>query len=173
MTLALPAASHRRAALLVHALPKPDREWLLDSLAPRDRVEMEGLLDELRELDIPPDHALLKDVVEAAPQPAAMGAADRLERLSPSQVRLLVEVLRPEPARLVSTLLGLRAWPWRNEVALALGGVEASASTQAPALQQALCEVLWRRLQTGGEVKPAGGRGWGPLSRLLWKGMRR
>lgn len=172
MTMVLPAASQRQAALLVHALPSADREWLLGSLEPHDRVEMEGLLDELRELDIPPDSALLEKIVEAAPPRAARTSTiELLERLPASRIPVLVELLRSEPPRLVSTLLGMRAWPWKGEVARALGRVEASAATHPVALQQALCEAVWRRLQAKGVTQPAAGPRWNPLAR--WKAILR
>lgn len=141
----LVASSPRRAALLVHAMPRSDREWLLASLAPQHRVELELLLDELQALGIPPDEALLRQVIEAPP--AKPGVAERLEGLAPGQVAALVRLLQQEPPQLAARLLAARTWPWRDKVLEAVPAAAAAAARPAPALQQAICESLLRHLE--------------------------
>lgn len=164
MNPAVPGAtSPRRAALLVHALPLRDQEWLLGSLPPHHRVELELLLEELRDLGIPPDESLLRDVVEAA-APGA-GAAQRLEQLTPQQVAALVDLLRKEPPQLVATLLAARPWTWKREVLAALGEHgEQARPRRAAGLQLAVCEAVMRQLDACAPAAPVAAGRW---TRLL------
>lgn len=157
---ALAATSPRRAALLVHAMPAADRDWLLGTLASHHRVQLELLLEELRALEIPPDAALLREIVEAAPAGPADAQA-RLARLAPREVAKLVHLLRDEPPQLVATLLAAQPWPWKGAVLAALGERATQARPQqAAALHQALCESVLRRLQDCPSAARAPARLW-------------
>lgn len=169
----LAAASPRRAALLVHAMPPADREWLLGSLAPHHRVELELLLDELRELGIPRDEAMLREIVAAPPQARPATAVERMETITPAQVARLAHLLRQEPPQLAATLLALRAWPWKDTVARALAPlVKPARPLRAPALQHALCESVLRRLAAAETLAPPPARPWQRLLALRWQGRR-
>lgn len=148
------ASSPRRAALLVHAMPRHDREWLLGSLAPQHRVELELLLDELQALGIPPDETLLRQVIDAPS--AKPGVAERLEGLAPGQVAVLVRLLQQEPPQVAASLLAVRAWPWREQVLQAVPAAAATAARKpAPALQQAICESVLRQIESLPPLPPA------------------
>jgi len=171
----LVATSPRRAALLVHAMPAGDRDWLLGSLAPHHRVELELLLDELRELGIPPDEAVLHEILAAQAQAPARpaGAVERLEKLAPQQVAALAQLLQREPPQLAATLLGLHSWPWAQAVSAAMApAVVTPRQTRAPALQQALCESVLRRLEACAPVQPPRAPAWNRLLPIRWKGKR-
>ena len=173
----LVATSPRRAALLVHAMPAGDRDWLLGSLAPHHRVELELLLDELRELGIPPDETVLHEILAAqahAQAPARPdGAIERLEKLAPHQVETLAQLLGREPPQLAATLLGLRAWPWAQALSAALAPANVTPRpTRAPALQQALCESILRRLEACAPVQSPRAPAWNRLLPIRWKGKR-
>ena len=56
----------RRAALLVHALPAADREWLLESLPADHKASLVALLQELRDMDVPPDAQWLQTLLQPA-----------------------------------------------------------------------------------------------------------
>jgi hypothetical protein len=155
------ASSPRRAALLVHAMSEGDREWVLGALPPHQRVELEILLDELRELGIPPDDALLREVFEAAvAQTVPATPVDRLYRLPADRVPALARVLQKEPPRLVATLLALRDWPWRSELLRSLPAqlaaqFGASSQARAPALQEAVCDAVLRQLDSNPAARAA------------------
>jgi hypothetical protein len=173
----LVATSPRRAALLVHAMPLGDRDWLLGSLAPHHRVELELLLDELRELGIPPDETLLHEILATQAQAQAparpASAVERLEQLAPQQVATLAQLLKREPPQLAATLLGLRAWPWAQALSAALAPVDVTPrQTRAPALAQALCESVLRRLEACTPAEAPRAPAWNRLLPIRWKGKR-
>jgi hypothetical protein len=95
------SVGQRRAALTLHALAAPDREWLLEQLPATDRTALRGLLAELRELGIP--------LAEAAPQVDASNApalAAVLAREAESFRGVLLSLLRAEQRDAV-----LARWP--------------------------------------------------------------
>lgn len=143
----------RRAALLAHAMGSADRAWLLASLPPPHRHAMQGWLDELRELGIPPDATLLHDAIAAPVTTEPEEPRERLAKLDARQLQALAHVLKDEPAGLTARLLALRPWPWKDALVALLpaGRVQSAESVPAwqavPALEQALCDVLLRRLE--------------------------
>ena len=174
------ANAPRRAALLVHAMPQGDRQWLLASLPPHQRVELEELLAELRELGIPPDEQLLREVVDApiAVQPAAV-PADPLEHLAPGQVAVLAALLRKEPPQLVATLLAARDWPWKEAFLRQLEPqhalvVAAAQPRRAKEVQQAVCAAVLRQLQQATPPAQAAlaSPPWRRLLAIRWKGRK-
>jgi hypothetical protein len=179
-------AQTRRAALLVHALPLSDRDWLLRRLPDGERVALGALIAELESLGIPADPALVGEVVGArpdAPQPASPatgagpataedgGARAPLAAIERGDPATLATLLRDEPVGLVVRLLALRAWPWREEVLRQLGEIlrrqieerlerdDGSAPAgDAPALREHLLTSLARRLRDAAEAPASAGR---------------
>lgn len=135
------AAPARSAALLLHALPESDRQWLLRQLRPEDCAILAPMLEELRQMGIPADHALVRELLGDASVPdmsafPAIGAgvehplplvssgtfeADCIARLVREDPVALAAVLRPEPTQLIAHLLLLQDWPWRTQVLMRLG----------------------------------------------------
>jgi hypothetical protein len=173
-------ASVRRAALLLHALPEADRGWLLGQLPGPDRAGLGALLEELSDLGIAADRALLDEVLggrspyrATAPEagaPPAPGPVGDLRRVAPHRMAAL---LRNEPPGLVGAALALHDWPWRAQVLTALGPVRARQAEElaarwersglaaeggsAPALAAELLAALQRRLSGGSAVPAAPG----------------
>jgi CHAD domain-containing protein len=104
------SVGQRRAALTLHALAAPDREWLLEQLPATDRTALRGLLAELRELGIPADADVIRSALaEAAPQVDASNApalAAVLAREAESFRGVLLSLLRAEQRDAV-----LARWP--------------------------------------------------------------
>ena len=135
------AAPARSAALLLHALSNSDRQWLLQQLRPEDCTILAPMLEELRQMGIPADRALLRELLgdAAVPGKSALSAvsaaverplplessgnfeADCIDRLVREDPVALAAVLRPEPAQLIAHLLLMRDWPWRTQVLMRLG----------------------------------------------------
>jgi hypothetical protein len=90
MIEALPDGA-RRAALLLHALPAPDRQWLLSRLDARQRQRQLGLLDELETLG-----------VQVEPSDVAALLAPRLPEAPPDWPTCLPD----EPAWMHGLLVG-------------------------------------------------------------------
>ncbi|HEY8880048.1 MAG TPA: hypothetical protein VIN03_20930 [Roseateles sp.] len=90
------SAGRRRAALTLHALAAPDREWLLEQLPPTERASLRGLLVELRELGIPADAEVIRSALaEVAP------------RVDAAEAQALAVVLTREVESLRGILLSL------------------------------------------------------------------
>lgn len=170
MTTPAPSpAQARKAALLLHTLPRGDRDWMLARLTPPERSTLAPLLSELETLGFPADRALLEDVLESeASGPVPLESADPGE---------LAAILRDEPAGVVARLLALAEWPWREAVLEALGSAKRreiegllararasgfDASTVAPAaslLREQLVAVVSARLyQAPAHVRSAHAR---------------
>lgn len=134
------AAPMRSAALVLHALHESDRQWLLQQLRPDDSAILHPMLAELRQMGIPADRALVRELLGDASVPGAsaseVGAVaerplpllssgnfevDCVERLKMADPASLAAVLRPEPAQLIGHLLLLQDWPWRAQVLMRLG----------------------------------------------------
>ncbi|RYZ06343.1 MAG: hypothetical protein EOO24_11760, partial [Comamonadaceae bacterium] len=102
-------AQPRRAALVAHAMSAADQAWLLQSMAPARRAELEGLLAELRALGIPPDASLLESL-DASASSETPTPPDPLAHLAAHQVDALAVMLRQEPPLVTARLLRMRAW---------------------------------------------------------------
>jgi hypothetical protein len=180
---AVPAADNpRKAALLLHSLPAPDRDWLLAQLAPAQRQGVQRLLDELQELGIPAEPQLLDEVVgPGAPVAADPEAAqvDRVQRADPAAVAAW---LQREPVGLVVRVLRLHDWRWthevlrqmgelrRREVQAVLAGVPPRAPLRTRGDAQLLALLVQRLERTPGApvlAPPAAWRRWLP------RGMKR
>lgn len=108
----------RRVALILHALAPSDREWMLARLAPARRAALQALLDELAELGIASDPSLVRELVADTPINVE---ADPIAVIARAPAAAAVEALAGESAGLIEWMLGLHAWPWRNELLNALG----------------------------------------------------
>ncbi|MHA6845564.1 hypothetical protein [Ralstonia syzygii] len=131
--------STRSAALLLHALATVDREWVLQKLRPSDRARLRPMLEELREMGIPADPAIVEHTLGAMPflvagsgdlsvsvsgrgqAQSSAAVADLIARLNPVDPVALAEVLRSEPPRAVAHVLLVTDWPWRAAVMGRLG----------------------------------------------------
>lgn len=136
----------RQAALLLHAMPAPDRTWLVAQLPPRERAILQELLTELERLGMPADRTLLDEAIATRVAPtvataAAPGAGGgRTERsgesgseegaetdrgaLAQADPVRLAALLRNEPAQLIALLFGLCDWPWRSAVLQRIGAAK-------------------------------------------------
>lgn len=163
----------RRAALLVHALPPEDQAWLLAALPSPQRDVVQSLLIELLELEIPVDEGLLQEVLARPVAPAAAVAADPLAALAACDARQLARLFESEAPALIARLLVLRPWPWKAALLtrlrpqLAREVVNAKPLPRAPALDEAICAALLRRLADGTDARcrPLGWRA--ALGRLV------
>ncbi|PTT79710.1 hypothetical protein DBR42_20865 [Pelomonas sp. HMWF004] len=126
------SAGQRRAALTLHALAAPDRDWLLRQLPVADRTALQSLLNELQELGIPADAGVIRSALaEAAP---GTGAAL-------PDAAALAQVLAREAVSLRGTLLSLLPAGQR-------GAVLAQWPSELEALPVALAQPAWTpRLQ--------------------------
>ena len=142
---ALEGDGPRQAALLIHAMAVPDREWLWAKLSTQERASLQALLSELESLGIPSDRSILTEVLSSEPgkiappvagdepmepqypfspiEPRLPSMSDEafLAQLNAMDATVLASVLRPEPTSLVARLLQLRAWPWQDALLEKLG----------------------------------------------------
>lgn len=143
----------RSAALTLHALDAPDRQWLLEGLSQRQREMLLPLLEELQVLGIPGDPALLQELHPHGDTPAQSPAWP--ETLDPGEVATLARVLADEPVGLTRSLLAIRAWRWTPQLIAALDErrrqeLEAQPAARAPApvLQSAILQALKMRCES-------------------------
>jgi hypothetical protein len=177
----------RHAALLLHAMPAPDVDWLLGQLEAHDAARLRPLLDELRALGLPSQPDLLQPVRRPEPSLASpsvpQDAQELLRWLHGAAPQQLADVLRNEPPGLVARLLDSADWPWRGAVLEAQGPhrrrqIEACCvGTCPPALSQALLAALWPALRAAAAVPvpaapPAAPGGRAPLLQRLARALR-
>ena len=142
--------SRRSAALMLHGMSDADRAWAWSRLDDTHRQALTPLLQELQDLGVPRDAALLGDAVAA--DPVAPSAAPRTARqhVAAADAVQVADALAAEPAGLVRRLLALGPWPWQDAVLAALRTRRADAfepvdqNIDAPAT--ALDEALLARL---------------------------
>lgn len=125
----------RRAALTLHAMAEPDRDWVLSGLDASQRKILQPLLAELRGLGIPEDLGVahLPDGAEPAVIPAPRSHDHWLRTLDDQGVKALAQVLSSEPPQVARTLLALDDWPWGARLLQALGGDAVCPEQSAPA----------------------------------------
>lgn len=122
-----PQRAAHHAALVVHAMSESDRHWVLAQLPPAQRTALQGLLAELRDLGIPADPELLRNVVgNAKPAPSEPAWVDHAATQAHAPIRhaspvALVMLLAAEPPELVARLLAMQDWPWEQAVLEKLG----------------------------------------------------
>jgi hypothetical protein len=118
----------RQAALLLHAMTRRDREWLLGNLEPEQRSQLEIMLAEVHALGVPPVPAFVRDVLRsdeareliAALRPVEPSGASVscLGQLSPARAHA---VLLEEPDSVVISVLSRTAGWWQSAVLDAFG----------------------------------------------------
>lgn len=142
------SAGRRRAALTLHALAVPDREWLLAQLPTAHRTALRGLLDELHELGIPADAAVIRaalaEATPAVPLPHAKGLAQVLARETESFRGVLLSLLPASQKDVV-----LSHWP----LALEATPAPVDKPSWTPRLQEAMLKS-WQDLAASQEVQP-------------------
>jgi hypothetical protein len=157
--------ARRKAALALHAMGTDDQQWLLSRLPPPRRAEVQALLQELRDLGIPPDQELLAACLADAPRSVPRSATERLAQLPDGQMRALAQALEAEPPLLVARLLRAHPWSWKQAMAHEFSlsfrnSVEAVPPVPAaPAMDTAVCELVCLRLDAlppAGLEKPGG-----------------
>lgn len=145
------SGSHRRAALVLHALDAVDRQWALEQLDREHRLALEGALAELVELGIPADPTLVDAAL--ATHDGALTADPRIEFLSKQSAEAVLMQLRGEPKALITTVLSLHPWPWAAGVSTELG-VEAAQGQAPQGLRDDLLNELVSRLADAGTHTP-------------------
>jgi len=144
------SAGQRRAALTLHALAAPDRDWLLQQLPATDRSALQGLLAELGELGIPADAGVIRSALaEAAPSagsvtPNASALAHVLSREADALRGTLLSLL---PAGQKDAVLA--QWPRELESR----PVAVAKPAFAPRLQEALLQS-WQDLAAKEDAQP-------------------
>jgi hypothetical protein len=153
--------AQRRAALAVHAMSPPDREWVLRELPSAQRDLLLPLLAELAELGIPQDAGLLGEVAVAPPAPS-VARVDHPEEaaLSARSARRLAHWLRNEPPQVGARLLN--ACPaWRVQLLRALPRSQQRSITSlvaslppAPELERLVLTAAGRHLLADAVTSP-------------------
>jgi hypothetical protein len=199
---ALPAASPgpsdgaRKSALLLHALPRSDRAWLMERLPEPERAALSALLAELESLGIPADRALVEEALTTArgPEagPSAGGAGNpeavAMVALAAASPERLAAVLSGEPVALLVRFLEMSDWPWREELLEHLGSARrlqlhallreagssgagsGGSSGRGALLREQLADSVLRRLRREEELAPEPVRSRSLLARILQKG---
>lgn len=182
--------ARRRAALLLHAMTSDDRTWVLKSLPDAARQTLIPLLRELEALGLECDAGFFSMVEGSTQTASAEGSTvptgdiddeSYLLALDEAGVLRLASLLRPEPASVVTRLLGIRAWPWQPKLLQALDEptrrqvsevrtMESSAIGCPPALRMAIMRTLRSRLQDDPAIVP--GKSKDPWWRRPWPNLR-
>jgi len=101
----------RRAALMLHAMPRADRDWALGSLEPGERTRIEPLLAEIEALGLEPDPSLIEAALidprvgpGAAPVSVAQDDASP-PRIADADAGEIALVLEHEAPRTIAVIL--------------------------------------------------------------------
>lgn len=160
------AGEERSAALLLHTVAAEDRAWLLAQLHEDDRARLQGLVDELRTIGIPPAPELLQELApgKAAPRAEHPAVASGLRH---ADADALASVLSAEPAELIARVIALGPWPWTGALLARLGAMHRqevmermAALPKEPgrvpcAFDLRLLELVEARLTQASPVRPA------------------
>jgi hypothetical protein len=162
--MAATEARVRRAALALHTLDGADQARVLAMLEAAQREQLAPVLQELRELGIPPEEP------EAGPQggPGTASAAQRLALLPPAVV---APVLGGLAATTVGALLRVDDWRWAEPALAALPAPHRLAvraqqvlmPAPGPRLAEALCAAVLdaaEQVPSQPEEVPPARRGW-------------
>jgi hypothetical protein len=139
------SSGQRRAALTLHALAAPDREWLLEQLPASESAVLRGLLAELHELDIPADAEVIRSALAESPTVDAtstQGLAQVLSREAEALRGVLLSLLPTAQRDAV-----LSQWPHELEARPA----QVAKPAWTPKLQEAVLKS-WQTLAE--ESKP-------------------
>lgn len=149
----------RKAALYLHGLPHADREWVLNQLPAAEFESMKCLLQELQELGIPSEPLI--DMVFMTNESMAISTLDQEPSLEHCVLRdappeAVVQLLIYEPVVVLSLLLRMDGWRWRQPLLDALTPLRReqlmasldSGVKVAPRVQTALLNAVSSRLST-------------------------
>jgi len=167
------AAGSRRSALMLHALPATDREWVLAHLSESQRQALEAMLGELRDLNIPPDAAARL----YAPRSSSAAAEGRGRGMTPrtrvGRAAALTCALGGEPPLLVDVALALEDHALRREVSVALSRPVQACAVVPDRLARSLQRHLEERLahQADAPAPQLGIWGWRSLVAPAWQRM--
>ncbi|MBV8659141.1 MAG: hypothetical protein JO142_15075 [Burkholderiales bacterium] len=103
----------RQTALVLHALDASDRHWMLAQLNAEDRQQLDTHLAELAQLGIPQDGALVEQLL-AQLDGASARPGNAASRLRAASVETMNRVFADEPSWLVSAVLRIEHWAWRD-----------------------------------------------------------
>ena len=158
------AGEMRRAALLLHTVSVDDRAWLLSQMDDAGRLRLQGLVDELRTIGIPPAPELLDElgpVVIARPRGDGAGAANPIG-LQHADAAALASVLAAEPTELIARVITLGPWPWTGTLLARLGALQRQQVMERiaamPPAQERASSALDARLLVLVEVRLAQAR---------------
>jgi flagellar motor switch protein FliG len=155
------SAGFRNAALKLHGLAAPDRDWILQQLPAHDSKTLSALLDELRALGIRSDQDLAEqasggDVRQAMLDAggAVGGLGEALDALCAAPADRIAAVLAAEPDQMVAAVLSAYPWPWRARLLAdyppdkrqRLGRALQQAAPLKPRAQAELVKLLAERL---------------------------
>lgn len=138
----------RQAALVLHGLAPADREWMLSRL-PDDRADdLRVLLQELQEIGIPAEPALIRSAIEPR-----TGGDDRrgLRGIAEAGADEIYSILCNEPDPLIATVMSSSAWPWAEGLLARLGPARAQrirSLAQEQAVGAALRGAVLRHLSS-------------------------
>lgn len=154
-------ADIRRAALTLHALPAPDREWVLRRLDPHQQRLLGDQLRELQALGIVADDRLVRDALTQAPSEEATPAWK--EMLRAADAERVHALIQNEPAALVARLLALGPWPWEADLMERLGpagrahvSARKAGVQRCAALDENLLSEFARRIEDAAPKQRAG-----------------
>lgn len=121
----------RQAALRLYDTRPEDREWVLAQLQEQDRSQLREMLQELAELGIPSDVSVRTEIE------ATQHEDDRVKNSKPKTLRdasaeHVLGVLGDEPAWLISTVLNIEDWAWRDSFIAGLYSARRSAIERMP-----------------------------------------
>jgi hypothetical protein len=115
------AGEARRAALLLHTVSTDDRAWLLSRLEVSDRVRLQGLVDELRAIGIPPAPELLEELGPTVAAGVHGGDAVASSGLRHADPFALASLFAAEPAELIARVIAQGPWPWTGALLARMG----------------------------------------------------
>lgn len=154
------AGSARQAALVLHSASDADRDWLMAQLPHEHRAQLQPLLEELKQLGLPRDPALLRNALRTSDAAVASKPRTAAERVAAARPQDLARLLAAEPAWLAAQVLAAlpvrqRQLVLRQFTAARRGGIgrffHVAQATPAPAangLTQAALHEVAARLPT-------------------------
>lgn len=137
--------AHRQSALLLHAIGERDRAWILAQLAEDQRMQLTAHLEELSQMGMPADHALVESLLSRQSKKPEMPAESIPgHALRSARPEVVLKLLDQEPAWLIAAVLNIEAWPWREAIC---AGFDASKRDRVKqALRESLPEKLGQAL---------------------------
>ena len=166
------ATDLRRAALTLHALAGPDRDWVLRRLDMQHQRQVQQHLGELEAMGLAADARLVEQALQqgaAAPEPQWRSA------LRACDAQHLLDGLRGEPASLIARVLNNGPWPWEKAFLARLDKLERARVAkcrvhdlpESRELDETLLRALAARLALPVSA-PAAPKRWGARLRALF-----